>query len=384
MSLAPPVLAQDASLSFGGDQYTAGQHATIAAPVANDAFLAGYNVTFTAPVAGDAHVAGFDVKATSDIAGNFYAMGYAVAVLGSVGGDLTAAANTVTVGTTSPISGNVRLAGATVTVSSPVTGSALISAQTLTLDAPITGDLNFIGENLVFAPGALVTGKVLIQAPKEIAVPVTVASPDRVTYQVLSSPDYMSEAGKTAENVVRGFWPAFWAAAVWWLALLLIGAVFIAFMPRGVAAIETVASGRLWRNLGIGILAFAAALGLVPVVALTVVGIVLLPIVLVFVVAACSLALLAGAYALGMMLVRRFVAVETNLRRVMVLAATLVVTALIGMIPILGWIVTLTVLIFGFGVLATWIVAGRSGAGRPHIPDAVLPPTPSPQPAAQG
>ena len=381
IGLSPPLLAQDASMTFGGDQYTAGQTATISAPVARNAFLAGYNIKLEAPVVGDAHLAGYSVAASAAISGDLYAAGYGVTISAPVGGDLTAAGNNVSVLVTAPVTGNLRLVGANVSVGAPIEGSALITAQTLTLDAVVTGDLNFIGENLVFGPSAVVTGTVLIQAPKEIAIPSSVASADRITYQPLTSPDYMGEAGKTAENVVRGFWPQFGAAAIWWLALVLVGAAFIAFMPRAVAALELASQKRPLRLLGAGFLAFAATLGLLPVFAITVVGILLLPFVLLFVAIACSLAFVTGAFSIGMSLARRFLPVTSNLGRVAVLAATLVVTALLGMIPILGWVVTLTVLIFGYGVLALAIFTARVDRANPKLPGATLPNSPIPQPA---
>lgn len=373
--LSSPAIAQqaerDASLSFGGDQFTAGQQSTIAAPVANDAFMAGYNVSLNAAVGGDAHLAGYNVVTNAAVAGDIYAAGFSVAVSADAGGDVTAVGNTVALRAPAPVPGNVRLAGATVTIGSPVTGSALVSAQTFTLDAPITGSLAFYGENLIFAPGAKVDGTVYIRAPKEIAVPASVASADRVNFELLETPDYMSEAGKTAENVVKGFWPAFWAAAVWWLLLLGVGALFIAFMPRGMAAMQTISEKRPFRNVGLGILTFAAVVGLVPVVAITVIGLLLVPFVLLFVFVACSLAYIAGVYFAGLRLARSFVRIEANLQRLLVLAGSLVVATLLGMIPFLGWLITLGLLVFGFGVIVVVLMVNWTARDAARLHPAV-------------
>lgn len=343
---------QEANLVFGGDQFTAGQQATIETSVVNDAFLAGYNVSLSAPVGGDAHLAGFNVTTGADVKGDLYAAGYTVAVGSRMGGDVTAVGNSVTLRAPGPVPGNVRLSGANVTVGSPVTGSVLVSARTLTLDAPITGDLSFYGENLIFAPGARVDGTVAIQAPKEITVPATVAAADRVTFELLAVPDYVSEAGKTAENVVKGFWPAFWAAATWWLLLLIVGAIFIALMQRRLAAMQTISEKRPFRNIGLGILSFAAVVGLVPVLAITVIGLLIVPFALLFAFVACSLAYLAGVYFTGLRITRAFAPVETNAKRLAVLGGSLIAATLIGLVPVLGWLVSLGLLTFGFGVIA--------------------------------
>jgi cytoskeletal protein CcmA (bactofilin family) len=349
---ASSVQADEASLTFGGDQFAAGQVTSIGAPVQHDAFAMGSDVTLSAPVSGDAHLAGYDVDVDADVSGDIYAAGFTVNVTGAVGGDLTAAGNTVIVRSGTAVTGNVRLAGATVVLGTPVGGSALVTAQSLTLDVPVSGDFSFYGETLTFGPGARVDGVLEIRAPKEIAVPASVASADRVRFELLDSPDYVSEAGKTAGSVVGRFWPVFWTIAAWWLFLFLVGASLIALAPRAVSALQVASEKRPFRNLGLGMLAFAAVLGLVPVVAMTIIGILLLPFLLVFAVMACSLAYLVGAFLIGLRIATAFVTVDTNLKRLGVLAVSLIAAALIGMIPVVGWLVTLGVLLFGFGAAA--------------------------------
>jgi hypothetical protein len=351
-SVLPARAADEATLSFGGDEFRAGQHATISTPVAADAFIAGYDATLTAPVTGNAHLAGFNVSAGADIAGDLYAAGFSVNVSGTVGGAVTAFGNNVTVRSPGPVGGNARLSGESVTIGSPLGASALVAARSLNLDAPITGDFDFYGESITFGPAARVDGTLYIHAPAEIAVPATVAAADRVHWEQLQTPDYMQEAGRTATSVVNGFWPVFWAMATWWLVLLVIGAAAIALMPRRLAAMTTVSQRRPFRNFGVGILAFASVLGLVPLFAITLVGILLLPFVVVFVLIAASLAYLAGAYFIGLRIAGAFLAVDSNAKRLGVLAVSLVVALLLGMIPVIGWLLGLVIATFGFGVFA--------------------------------
>jgi hypothetical protein len=372
--------ADEVNLTFGGDQYTAGQNATVETAVAHDAFAAGYDVSLTAPVSGDAHLAGFYVSSGSEVSGDLYAAGFSVTVTGNVGGDLTAFGNSVTLRPSAPVPGNVRAGGQSVVIGSPVSGSALITAQNLTLDTAISGDLRFLGEALSFGPNAKVAGKVLIQGPKELSVPASVASADRVSFQQVASPNYMSEAGKTAETVVKGFWPAFWTMAMWWAVLLAIGAAFIALMPRGVTAMQIVAEKRPFRDLGLGVLAFASVVGLVPVFALTLVGIFLLPFVLVFVFVSSSLAYLAGVYFAGLRLAKAFMPVVSNTQKLGVLAVAIIAAALIGMIPVAGWLASLAFVAFGFGAIAMVLMvrwsrkdAMRLESQAPAAPVAAVP-----------
>jgi hypothetical protein len=372
-------IADEARLSFGGDEYAAGQSVTINRPtIERDAFVAGYDVGLTGIVQGDAHLAGFNVRDDARVQGDIYAAGFSVNVAGAAGGDLTAMGNTVTVTSAAPVSGNLRLAGAQVTLAAPVGGSALITARNLTLDAPIAGDLNFFGESISFGNNARVTGKVMIQAPAEIAVPASVAAADRVSFQQLVSPDYASQAGKTAEHVMKSFWPEAWATGLWWLLLVVIGLAFLAFAPRLVERMEATARTRPFRNLGIGFLAFAAVIGLVPISAITVIGLLATPLFILFAVVMCGLAYLAGVYLFGERLIGMLTRLDTLAKRAMALVVSVIVAGLLAMVPLAGWFVTLLLMVFGFGAIAQ-VTFGRgfregppSGEAAPgRVPEAV-------------
>ena len=362
--------ADQQSITFGGDSYVAGQTTSITTPVLRDAFEAGNTVVLSVPVADDAHLAGFDVQSIADVGGNLYAAGFSVSVGGSVKGDVTAMGNTVTLHTTQPVPGNVRAAAASFTLDSGVDGSLLVTAETATINAPVKGDLSFYGRNLVFGANAIVSGQVLVHAPKQIDVPANVASADRVAFTQLTSPEYPTQVGQTAEMVAKGFWATLWAVAIWWILLLVVGAAFIALSPRLVGNLETLSAVRPMRRIGLGLLAFATVVGLVPVAALTVVGLLLVPFVLIFAVIACSLAYVAGVYLIGRAIGARLTPVTTTARKVAVLAVSLVVAGLLTMVPFLGWLISLAIVAYGFGVVAALIMTGWSADDRTRLTSA--------------
>ena len=345
--------ADESSLTLGGDQFVAGQAVNLASPVEHDAFALGNDVRLSGPVMGDAHLAGFEVQVTAAVTGDVYAAGFSIDATANIGGDFTAAGNAVNVRAGAPVGGNARLAAATVTLDAPVAGAALVTARSLTLNAAVSGDLSFYGDNLTFGPNARVDGELDIRAPNEIAVPASVASADRVKFQLLQQPDYVGEAGKSATTVLGRFWPVFWTVVGWWLFLVVVGAAFIALLPGTVSSMQTASQRHPFRRLGLGFLAFAAVLGLIPALAFTIVGLLLLPFVLVLAVIACSLAYLSGTFFIGLRIAGAFVRTDTNLRRLAVLAVALIAAALVGMIPFVGWLITLGIVVFGFGTATT-------------------------------
>ena len=356
--------ADGAALSFGGDQYVAGEAAAIRSSTEHDVFMVGRQVDRAAAVSGSAHAGGFNVDIAAPVTGNVYAGGFNIDLSATVGGNVTAIGNNISVRPGSTIGGNARLAGATVNLSGAVAGSALITAQTLTLDAPIATDLNFSGEKLVFAPGAKVSGNVLIQAPKPIDVPTSVAPADHVKFVQIASSDYASQAGNAANTVTGSHWPAVQAGFIWWLLLLVVGVVLIAFAPKTVSAAEAASVVRPWRNFGYGIVTLAALFGLVPLAAMTVIGIVLLPFIFVLIALAWGLGYIAGIYLVGLRIGRAIMAVNSNGKRILVFAAALVVAILLGTIPMLGWLLGLVLMLYGLGTIAAMrLDRGNAQAG---------------------
>lgn len=363
-TLALPANAQETGFVAGGDTFATGQSALLAGPVNKDAFLAGFDVRVAAPVGADAHAVGFDIDVENRIGGDIYAAGYTIDVRAPIGGDATLAGNAVSLQSDATVGGNARLAGAHVTISAPITGAALISAEVLNLNSTISGDVAFFGRSITFGPTAKITGKLTIHAPQPINVPVSVAEATQIAFERTDAPNYVAEAGKTAESVIGRVWPAVWISAIWTGLLVVIGTLFIAVAPRLITALEVESAHHPIRRFGLGVLAFAAVLGMVPLATATIFGILVVPFIIIFAVVGSVLAYLAGAYILGMRVAGAFVQVDTNLKRVAVLVSTLIVSVVLGLIPLLGWLVSLMLATFGFGAIAS-VTFERSLAQNP-------------------
>lgn len=345
-----PAWGDDTKFTLGGDAYAAGQSSALDTPVAHDAFIAGFDARLGNRVGGDAHIAGFNVKVDQPVGGDLYAAGFSIDINQPVGGDVTAFGNSVTVDPEATIAGNARLSGARVTLSVPVSGAAMVSAETLTINAPISGDFEFFGNRIELGPDARMDGLVRLHAPNPIDLPPDVADPARVSYQKLETADYAGQAGSTASRVLTGVWPIVWAAGLWWLSLVVLGALIIALMPQATAGFERRASTQPLRTLGLGIIGFSATAGLLPVAALTIVGIVLIPVIGILALVLCVCAYLVGVYLVALRASRSFLTIDTAFKRVIVLVVGIVMAGLIGILPFLGWLISLALVAYGFGI----------------------------------
>lgn len=351
--LALPAAADDKPevLALGGDTYLGGQTTTLTAPVMNDAFLAGFDVTASAPVTGDAHLAGFNLTTSADIGQNLYAAGFSVKVGGRVGGDVTAIGNTITLAPGTGIGGNLRAAGQTVIVSAPVGGTALLAGQNLTLDAPITGDAEIYAETLTFGPNARVSGRLGLHGPKPFDVPASVASADRVTFTEVEASERDEAGADIARQVVAPVWVPIAGAIGWLVFLAIVGALAIAFMPQRLARIEEASTQRPWHTLGMGLLAFAVLVGLIPTLAMTGIGVLLVPFAILFAVLAGITGWLAGTYLVTLRVLRAFARVDGNLARLGTLVLGIVLATLVGSVPFLGWLAGLALVYYGLGTI---------------------------------
>jgi hypothetical protein len=201
----------------------------------------------------------------------------------------------------------------------------------------------------------------------------TIVGGARVGGDVVSSRAPQVDPGATVEGETKTvrfslralgilFWVAWWVAVT--VSLLILGMLLLALAPAAMAASYAVARAERGRAIGWGLLV-AVALPVVSIlVMLTVVGIPL------GVIGLLSLALLyAMGYVVAALAVGRMIVKEPTSRFLAFLAG-LVILRVVGLIPVIGGLVTFVASAYGVGALAiaAWRAARRStpvGAGTP-------------------
>ena len=217
-----------------GDLFITGDTVSIDGTVKGDLYAAGETVTVRGSVEG-VWVAAARVTVTGEVKGGLHAAGRAISVAGNVGEDLHLFGAEITVEEGAGISGDIITAGNSIMIRAPVDGyllaggrivslgsyihdSATVAAQSLVLEgsAHIGGDLRYFSDNdaIVFS-GALVDGD-------------TIKTDPETREQWRKVFPFLLIAGITGK--IFGF-----------VMQVLVGLVFILFMPRFMAALsETV------------------------------------------------------------------------------------------------------------------------------------------------
>ncbi len=351
------VLADDQAFTFGGDNYISGASVEMEAESTRDVFLSGFSTELSAKAAGDVHAMGFNVDIDAETGEDLYLAGFSITVTKPVGDDLSASGANIEIEQSANIGGNVRVFGGKVSLDAPVGGSLLAAAGTLEINSAIAGDANLTAGELQFGPNASIGGRLHYSAAEPVDIPASVVPADRVTFSKLdvSAPNMMQESIEEhmdygAGSFLGGFF-SFVAAIVF---LTAVAAAFLALMPKRCEAYRDQAIAQPWRALLVGVVGLAALIGLIPVSAMTVIGLPLIPVIILALIVLWALAYLIGVFALTWRIWVAFSAPPQVLGgKLVVVVAGLVVMALINFIPFVGWLINLALVLAGFGVMTS-------------------------------
>ncbi len=371
LTLAGPLWAEMQTETVGGDTFVTGSGLSAPLAAARDVIAAGGTVTLGGTVAQDMHAMGFDVEIDAATAGDLTAMGFSLGLRGPVGGDLTASGFTIRLSPAAKVGGNARLAGGTITIDGPVKGSLAAMGAEVVLNAEITGDVRIMAETVSFGPQARIGGTLIYSAEDSADIPAGVIAADRVTYTELDYDGMMREA----DEMWRDYpvLPTFMSMLGGFILVLgfffVVGAIFLSLTPKRVARLEHLITERPGMALLSGVIGLSMLFGLVPISALTIVGIPLVPIVLLAILTIWTLGYILGAYTVAMRVLRGTSKAENPAIwiRLLALLAGVSLTALLNFIPFLGWMANFALVLIGIGAMTMAIFDQMIGTSDPVL-----------------
>ncbi|TPW28782.1 polymer-forming cytoskeletal protein [Martelella alba] len=399
---APAMASATEPLVFGGDTYDSGQTPTLSEASPRSAFVAGATASITAPVARDAHLAAGQVSIDAAIGGDVYAAGFWVRIDDSVGGDVTASAYSITLGNQASAGGNVRAAAREVTIDGPVHGSLLLASQYATINAEVTGDVMILAEEIHFGPNAKIDGSLIYVSAKDVDIPASVISPDRVVHkQVLASAFGALSRLKIGEKTIgieNGVtvtkdvathvkwlswfdWSQTGDYLFWLVVKLAVLAAILYRLPARAEAIRERLIARPFVSFGYGYLGVSMLIGTIPLAAMTLIGIPLIPIFALILIVGWNIAVIMAVYALSWSLARAIKPFEpTLIAKLIASAIGFIILSLTSLFWIGGWLIYLVIVLLGMGAMMVICAQGmkerraRRNAPPPPSPNAHLPP----------
>ena len=344
--------------------------------------IAGGDVNIVARIGGDLNAAGGDVNIAGETGGELNAAGGSVRIAVIVGGDLRAAGGEAIIESGTVVSGDSRVVAGAVEFLGTAHGDADIEGGHVSLGGVFDGDVDVRAEEVTVLPTARIAGLLTVRSPVEASI---------ADGAVIGSVDYEFEpfnfGAKHWDDVEIDFdgpWgvigaPFRFLGGVFAGSAFLLGMIAVLIAPRGVSA---VAAAFRRRPLSSGVIGFVS-LAMSPIVfvmvtillALTLVGALLIPLLWLLYFPALFLAFAFGGVAIGDLVFNRTSGeLGLGMRAVSLLVVMGVIFAL-GVVPGLG--ATLGVLLLCVG-LGAWILAigyrgdrGRARTAEPEMPSGV-------------
>lgn len=347
----------DATIGAGqtitDDLYLFGNTVAMEGTVEGDLVAAGGTVNISGHVMRDLTVAGGTINISGPVAGSVRIAGGNVSITGPVTGDVLVAGGTLTLGSEAAVGRDLLLAAGTATVAAPVHRNVKFGTGTVTLENTVGGNVTGSVDKLTLANGAKIAGLLdytsknaaTIDAGATVAGGVTRHTPAAAT----TSP---GGAGLGFIGWLRGL-----------IGISLLGLLLVLLFPGfGAKAVEAL-EHRTGASLGFG----AAILIITPIVGIIafIVGLIIGGWWLALLLFPAYILALALGYVVSGLLIGRWAANRFNwkLHPAWIVLAGLFTLAVVGLIPVLGAIVSFAAVILGLGALMI-AVTSRPRAGQ--------------------
>ncbi len=344
---AVPAWAQDRTATFdlGEDSFRAGRSVSHAVAGTDDLFMAGERVAGQSDITGSAHLAGRAITMEGAVGGDAYAAGEEVFIRGVVQGDVTAVGRAVSV---AGVGGDLRMAGSELRLGGEVGGYAMVMGEDVAFDAAVAGDVSLAAQRVEWGSAASIAGRLIVYEaePGNLQVPARVIPADRIERREIEE--------------WEGPQPPNWGRAILWfllgvLVVVALAALIAALVPERLAEMRRQLLARPFRTLWLGFLTQSAVIGAGLLFAMTIIGLLLTPAMIVLALIGGFAGYIVAAYSFGVGLLLAFGRGEPDSISSRMAAACVgaLAAGLIGLIPFLGWLFVLALVLSGIGAIAT-------------------------------
>ncbi len=343
-------------------------------------YTAGGSVLINSIVLGDIYVAGGDVTIEGSVEGDVVVLAGSVYINGTVGGDVRAIAGDVTINNT--VAGDVVLFGGAMNLSdrAVISGDVAISAGDIKITGPIAGYLK-IGGGMVEVNSA-VTGYVEITAHEKLTIGSSAVFGENAKYKSwqeasiaegaqVSTLSYEQIARKQSNDWAGAFTTIFTMGfIIKLLAMILAGLLLINLFPRKANEFVHHLDAHKWSNLGIGfvgliVMPIVAILALVSFIGFYA-GIILFLLWILWLAVGSLVGIVyAGTWVYKLLTKKSELVLDWQ-----AVIIGVVVVAVVGLIPVVGWLIVMMLTFAGFGTILRQIgliIKSQQVPARPVI-----------------
>lgn len=327
----------DKSEIVNENYFTSGDIVTISGTVNGDIYVAGGNIIIDGIVNGDVFAAGGTITISGSVTEDVRAAGGQLNISGIIGGGVTLGGGNISLSDTaiikegivigggsifilSPIGSSATIGGGQVTIGSQINGNALIGTDQLTLSpkARILGNLTYFSENKAdLQKGSYISGETKYKALKKSI------KPDKPSAKIFAS----------------------FFTLISFLSSLIIGLILLKLFPNFVIQTSQILETKFWRSVGTGFIFLFLTPIAILLLFITLVGMPLAG----FAIAVYTAIIYISKIFASLFIGNKIIKIKPQKSAFLQLLIGLVAFYLIGVIPLLGWIVSFILILAGSG-----------------------------------
>jgi hypothetical protein len=345
-----PAWSQDepSVFDFGGDSFRAGRSVSHDASGTDDLFMAGETVFGRSDIAGSAYLAGRAITMEGGIGGDVFVAGEEISLQQNVSGDASLVGRAVSV---VGVAGDLRIAGSQLQLNGDVGGYAMVAGESVVFNAAVAGDVSLAAKDVEWGEAASIAGRLFVYEEEtgELNVPERIASPERIERREIE--EWEGPRPPSLGRAIAGFLLGVIVVAA-------LAALIAALVPERLAEMRRRILARPFHTLSMGFLTQSSVIGAGVLFAMTIIGLLLTPAMLLLALVGGFAGYVVAAYAFGVGLVLAFGRPEPDSIRDRATAAGIgaLAAGVIGLIPFLGWLFVLALVLTGVGAITMRVV----------------------------
>lgn len=352
---AVALAAKDDSIFIGPDEIIDGNFIKFAnvidiqAPVNGDVIVVASSLTISGPVAGDVIAVANIIRISGEVSGSIRVAGGSIEIDSQVSQNVWAVGSTVAINPEAKVSWDVYAAGANVDIEAPVGGNIWAAGAAVVIN-------NEVGKNvavsidkdgqLIFNPQAKVKGDVTYKAKSEDQLIIREGAEisGQISKKAIALPSDFDL--KRFFNIGSIFF-----TIITLFSLLVIGLIFVSLVPKVILDIKTEMIKRPAASIGRGLVYFIVTPVITILLMITVIGIPLALIIISLYLISLFVSKVIAAFVIGLVLVDKISKDKYKGSLVWPLVIGLLVYIIITRLPLVGWLITLTLMLWVLGAL---------------------------------
>ncbi len=336
--------------TISNDLYTGSRNVIIAGDIVGDLVAGGGTVLVSGMVSQDVLAAGGNINISGVVRDDVRVAGGTVLVQGTISDDLVIAGGQVTLVSGSSVGGDLLAAGGMVSVGGVVNGDVRIAGGQVVIRDVVKGNVHILADNVTIAKTAVINGSLTYRSANEAQIEPGAQIKGEVDFQKATRVRPFSGPAKgIGVGLLAGLWSI--AHITKFLSLLVLALLFIVVYGRIAETIVTKGVRSFWKNLGLGFLALIMTPITAIILFVTIVGMPLGFVLLLGYIVWLILAWVISPVIFGSIVYRavtKRATPEVHWKSVLVGCVSLFV---IGLIPVVGWLIQFGVMLVAMGVL---------------------------------